>query len=103
MLFNSYGFIFAYLPLVLLGYFQLARIKHIYAAAWLALASLFFYAYWNPAYVGLLLGSIICNYAFGMWIARAGTRYKAQGSLESVNRELLLIISISPPNAKISY
>ena len=78
MLFNSYAFIFLFLPLVLLGYFQLARIKHIYAAAWLALASLFFYGYWNPAYVGLLLGSIVCNYAFGMWIAKADTRYKAQ-------------------------
>lgn len=67
MLFNSYGFIFAYLPLVLLGYFQLARIKHIYAAAWLALASLFFYAYWNPAYVGLLLEDESRAVHVGFW------------------------------------
>jgi hypothetical protein len=59
MLFNSYAFIFFYLPAVLLGFFWLARVNHSYAAGWLALASLFFYGYWNPAYVGLLLGSIV--------------------------------------------
>jgi alginate O-acetyltransferase complex protein AlgI len=77
MLFNSYGFIFLFLPIVLLGYFQLARLHHAYAAAWLAISSLFFYGYWNPAYVGLLLGSIVCNYAFGMWIAKAGVQHAA--------------------------
>jgi len=77
MLFNSYGFIFLFLPIVLLGFFQLGRIHHAYAAAWLALSSLFFYGYWNPAYVGLLLGSIVCNYAFGMWIAKAGVQHAA--------------------------
>lgn len=71
MLFNSYGFIFLFLPIVLLGYFKLGRINHTYAAAWLVLASLFFYGYWNAAYVALLLISIIFNYSFGTWIARA--------------------------------
>lgn len=75
MLFNSYGFIFLFLPIVLLGFFQLARLHRVYAAAWLAISSLFFYGYWNPAYVGLLLGSIVCNYAFGMWIAKAGVQH----------------------------
>lgn len=72
MLFNSYGFIFLYLPIVLLCFFRLARLDHRYAAAWLALASLFFYGYWNPAYIGLLLCSIVANYSFGTWIAKAG-------------------------------
>lgn len=75
MLFNSYSFIFLFLPIVILGFFQLARFHHAYSAAWLAIASLFFYGYWNPAYVGLLLGSIVCNYAFGMWIAKAGVQH----------------------------
>ncbi|MBI3223173.1 MAG: MBOAT family protein [Nitrosomonadales bacterium] len=78
MLFNSYPFIFLYLPVVLAGFFQLGRINHAYAAAWLALSSLFFYGYWNPAYVGLLLGSIACNYVFGIWIAKAGVRHAAK-------------------------
>jgi alginate O-acetyltransferase complex protein AlgI len=89
MLFNSYGFIFLYLPVVLLGFFQLARINHAFAAGWLALASLFFYGYWNPAYVGLLLGSISCNYAFGLWIAKAGVRQ------EAARRKRLLIVAVA--------
>ena len=71
MLFNSHGFIFLYLPIVLIGFFQLGRINHTWAAGWLALSSIFFYGYWNLAYVGLLLGSIVCNYVFGMWIAKS--------------------------------
>ena len=71
MLFNSYVFLLIFLPITLAGFFQLARLNHAYAAGWLALASLFFYGYWNPAYVGLLLGSIVFNYALGLWIARA--------------------------------
>ncbi len=89
MLFNSYGFIFLYLPIVLLGFFQLGRISHQYAAAWLALASLFFYGYWNPAYVGLLLCSILCNYAFGMWIAKG--RLQKQGS----SKQLLIVALVA--------
>ncbi len=77
MLFNSYGFIFLFLPVAMLGFFGLARISQAFAAAWLALASLFFYGYWNPAYVGLLLGSIVCNYTLGTWIAKADVEHAA--------------------------
>ena len=95
MLFNSYGFIFLYLPVVLLGFFQLARFSHAFAAGWLAFASLFFYGYWNPAYVGLLLGSVVCNYSFGLWIAKAGMRHeerrKKQLLIAALSANLLLL------------
>lgn len=95
MLFNSYSFIFLFLPVVMLGFFQLARLHHAYASAWLAIASLFFYGYWNPAYVGLLLGSIICNYAFGMWIAKAGVQHattrKRHVLIVAITANLLLL------------
>ncbi|MDD4929058.1 MAG: MBOAT family protein [Gallionella sp.] len=97
MLFNSYAFIFLYLPIVLLGFFHLARVRHTYAAAWLTAASLFFYGYWNPAYIGLLLGSIVCNYAFGMWIAKTRTREKGEGERDTgqgASRKRLLIVAI---------
>ncbi len=87
MLFNSYAFIFLYLPVVLVIFFQLARFGASYAAAWLALASLFFYGYWNPAYVGLLLLSIGFNYAFGRWIA------KAEGDVRRKTRVLVTAIA----------
>ncbi|MGB9093528.1 MAG: MBOAT family protein [Gallionella sp.] len=89
MLFNSYIFIFGFLPSVLLGFFWLARISPVYASSWLALASLIFYAYWNPAYVGLLLGSVICNYTFGVWIAKAGVKH------EDRRKKKLLIAAIA--------
>jgi len=90
MLFNSYAFIFLFLPISLLGFFQLARLNQAYAAAWLALCSLFFYGYWNPAYVGLLLLSIGCNYAFGMWIAKANLRKKPL-LIAAISANLLLL------------
>jgi D-alanyl-lipoteichoic acid acyltransferase DltB (MBOAT superfamily) len=86
MLFNSYGFIFLYLPIVLIGFFQLGRINHKWAAGWLALASVFFYGYWNPAYIGLLLGSIVCNYAFGLWIAKTGIQHN-----EKCKKQMLIV------------
>jgi alginate O-acetyltransferase complex protein AlgI len=97
MLFNSYTFIFLYLPSVLLGFFWLARTSQTFAAAWLALASLFFYGYWNPAYVGLLLGSIACNYSFGLWIAKAGVRNK------DTQKKQLLIVAIIVNLALLAY
>jgi len=70
LLFNSFPFIFAFLPIVLVGFFALARISHRLAAGWLTAASLVFYGWWDPAYIALLLGSICFNYLMGMRIAR---------------------------------
>lgn len=71
MLFNSYLFIFAFLPVVLAGYFALGRRSNLAPVVWLALASLAFYAFSNWQFVLLLLGSIAFNYGFGyLLIAR---------------------------------
>ncbi len=74
MLFNSYAFIFGFLPIVLLGFLWLAGVSHFLAAGWLTLASLLFYGWWNPAYVGLLLGSIVFNFMIGVAIGRDAGR-----------------------------
>ncbi|MGB5178611.1 MAG: MBOAT family protein [Gammaproteobacteria bacterium] len=67
MLFNSYIFIFVFLPTVLAGFYAIgARGHHRVAIAWLVGASLFFYGWWNPAYLGLILGSTLFNYAAGV-------------------------------------
>ena len=71
MLFNSLPFVFGFLPIVLMGFFVLGRRSPVGAAAWLTLASLFFYGWWNPAYVALLMGSMIFNYRLGVSIVRA--------------------------------
>jgi alginate O-acetyltransferase complex protein AlgI len=72
MLFNSYEFIFLFLPLTLIGFFTLSkyRLTRI-ATAWLAIASLVFYGYWNPPYLILLLISITWNYLMGDRISRS--------------------------------
>ena len=76
MLFNSYEFIFGYLPLTLAGFFLLARNSHRLAALWLAAASLFFYGWWNPVFVLLVMASITANYAFGYAIGHTPARVK---------------------------
>jgi alginate O-acetyltransferase complex protein AlgI len=71
MLFNSYAFIFVFLPLALIGYFALAKLNPKYPIVFLALASIGFYGYWDVRYVPLLLGSILFNYWQGGLISGA--------------------------------
>lgn len=71
MLFNSYIFILGFLPITLIIFFGLLRLGHRQLALlWMTLASLFFYGYWNPAYLPLLLISIGGNYWFGSQLNR---------------------------------
>src|SRR5580704_920955 len=67
MLFNSYPFIFLFLPIALSGYFLLGRFSNLAPVIWLALASLAFYAVSNWQFVALLLVSIAFNYLIG-WL-----------------------------------
>jgi len=68
MLFNSYSFIFLYLPIVFFGMFYLGRHSHRLAALWLGFASLIFYAMWDARFVILLISSITFNYGAGYLI-----------------------------------
>jgi alginate O-acetyltransferase complex protein AlgI len=67
MLFNSYPFIFVFLPIALAGYFWLGRSSNLVPVGWLALASLVFYSVSNWQFVPLLAGSIAFNYFIG-WL-----------------------------------
>jgi D-alanyl-lipoteichoic acid acyltransferase DltB (MBOAT superfamily) len=92
MLFNSYIFLFAFLPVTLVGYFLLARRSIKLAAGWLALASLFFYGYWDFHYVPLLLASIAFNFFVGNRInAAAGTKRAGRLLAIGVTVNLLLL------------
>jgi alginate O-acetyltransferase complex protein AlgI len=70
MLFNSFEFLFAFLPVALAGFFLLARVSRLAAAGWLAAASLWFYGWWDPRYVVLLAASIALNFVWGRRLAR---------------------------------
>ena len=66
MLFNSYEFIFLFLPIILIIYFTLNRFdKNRLAKGWLVLASLYFYSYFNKKYLILIVASIVVNYFVG--------------------------------------
>lgn len=78
MLFNSFLFIFGFLPLALVLFYAAGRFSRV-AKLVLTLLSLGFYAMWRPIHLPLLLGSIIVNYAVGDRIqsALAAGREKA--------------------------
>ncbi|MBB3112688.1 D-alanyl-lipoteichoic acid acyltransferase DltB (MBOAT superfamily) [Paenibacillus phyllosphaerae] len=77
MLFNSYVFIFAFLPVTVIVYFLLNRFRlSELAKMWLALSSLFFYGWWDVKYVPLILASIGFNYLMGRLLMRPAPRYR---------------------------
>ncbi|ADV82960.1 MBOAT family O-acyltransferase [Terriglobus saanensis] len=71
MLFNSYGFLFVFLPVTLLGFHLLGRFGRRPVILWLTLMSVVFYSAWNRVFVLFLLGSIATNFALSRWIADA--------------------------------
>ncbi|HUN43151.1 MAG TPA: hypothetical protein VMU81_22905 [Acetobacteraceae bacterium] len=85
MLFHSQPFVLGFLPACLAGCFLLGRFAGRTATlAWLLLASLFFYGWWNPPFLLLLLGSTAGNYVLGqhlLHLSRANRRHAARGWL----------------------
>lgn len=65
MLFNSYIFVFLFFPICLLGYYGLAYFRRAEAAKIFLIAmSLWFYGYFNLAYLLIMVCSIGANYMF---------------------------------------
>ena len=72
MFFNSYEFIFIFLPITFIGYTILCRYANSRAArVWLTFFSLIFYSLLIPEYLPLLLISIGANYLFGTVIIKS--------------------------------
>jgi alginate O-acetyltransferase complex protein AlgI len=71
VLFNSYTFVILFLPITVVGYGLLTRVAgRRPSIAWLVGTSLFYYGWWQPRYLALLLPSILVNYGFGLVITR---------------------------------
>jgi len=89
MLFNSYEFIFLFLPITFFIYFYLNK-KHLTEASkgFLVFASLFFYSWWSIAYLPLILISMIFNYSLGRELS------KKQKVKKYYNKKTLLTIGI---------
>ncbi len=81
MLFNSYEFVFAFLPIVLLAFFLIGRQNQSLAASFLGLASLFFYAWFSINALPILLVSIVFNYFLGLKISQTKSKVLIQGAI----------------------
>ena len=92
MLFTSPEFVFVFLPVTFLGFYAISLWRQTAAITWLVAASLAFYGYWNPAYLFLLIPSILGNYIAGRVIASlTGTiRYVAAALAITANLAILL-------------
>lgn len=96
MLFNSIQFIFVFFPITFLLFFCLVRLGYYQSGiVILVAASFLFYGWWNPAYLGLLIFSIIFNYFIGSALSQ---RFKLP-----INRKLLLILGTLVNLALIGY
>ena len=78
MLFNSYLFLFLFLPVTLTAHYLFSAISPRLAAVWLCITSLVFYGWWNPQFVMLLMGSIAFNYIVSLCILSTANRSRLQ-------------------------
>ncbi|WP_415498598.1 MBOAT family O-acyltransferase, partial [Arcobacter aquimarinus] len=94
MLFNSYEFIFAFLPITFFVYFYLnSKRLTVASKGFLVFASLFFYSWWNIAYLPLILISMLFNYVVGNSLAKSSEENK-KGLNKSFSKKSILIFGI---------
>ena len=90
MLFNSYEFIFVFLPITFFVYFYLNSKRLTTASkAFLVFSSLFFYSWWNIAYLPLILISMLFNYVIGNSL-----NSKKEENKKSFSKKSILIFGI---------
>jgi len=81
MLFNSYIFLFAFLPLVLGIYFVLKHHHNkTYTIFFLTIASFVYYSYWEFSHVYILIFSILINYSCSRYIQESSNRNRRKGA-----------------------
>ena len=75
MLFNSHIYIFLFLPAVFACYFILQKKHDRPPIAFLVIASYFFYAYWNPKFLPLIILSTCFNYFLGKYLSENRNKF----------------------------
>ena len=97
MLFNSYEFIFIFLPITFFVYFYLnnKRLTTV-AKGFLVFASLFFYSWWNIIYLPLILSSIFFNYLVGITLSNKTNK-------KGFTKKSILIFAITSNLALLGY
>ncbi len=97
MLFNSYEFLFLFLPVTAGVFFILGRSSKVLAIRWLILASLFFYAWWRPLNVALIAPSILINFGLARLLQRLLAQEKGAAA------KVVLILGITFNIAFLGY
>ena len=87
MLFNSYEYIFFFLPVVLIFFYKIGGYSPERSVQFLVLASLFFYGWWNPSYLILIATSIVVNFLFGELLA-------GKLKVKFISRKVVLLIGV---------
>ncbi|HBY87302.1 MAG TPA: membrane-bound O-acyltransferase family protein [Colwellia sp.] len=89
MLFNSFEFIFIFLPISFFIYFYLnkKRLTEL-SKSFLLISSLFFYSYWNTIYLPLILFSMTFNFSIGKHLA------KMRENKRFISKKVILTIGI---------
>src|SRR5690348_12241405 len=91
MLFNSYEFIFLFMPVVVAGFAWLSPTRHAAALLWLTALSLLFYANWDWQSLWILASSIILNFACSLAIDRSSGLASKRWLIVGVTGNLLAL------------
>ncbi len=90
MIFSSYKFLFVFLPIVLLGYFILIKLKkQTISKVWLALASFYFYWQGSMSFFPFFVFSVLFNYLIGTSMKRI------QGKNSVLFKRILLAVGLT--------
>ncbi|MCR4895594.1 MAG: MBOAT family protein, partial [Lachnospiraceae bacterium] len=92
MLFNSVFFITIFLPMAVLGFYLLQRLRSpLPGRVFLTLMSLWFYGYYNPKYLAVLLGSLLFNHLMSL-LAKRGKGLRLLELIGVAGNLLLLFV-----------
>ena len=94
MLFNSFEFIFVFLPSVLLGCLLFSAFKSSSAKIWIIFSSLFFYSWWNAFHILIILSVMLFTFTVGQSMLRVS---------DSRLRKALLVLGLSVDIAVLGY
>ncbi|MBF0463735.1 MAG: MBOAT family protein [Nitrospirae bacterium] len=94
MLFNSYVYLFAFLPATICVYFFLNKLKKTFAArVFLILASFIFYSWWNIWDLPVIIISVIFNYSIGLKLGKTNiSSDRKRLFITGVSLNILLLI-----------
>ena len=98
MVFSSFEFLLIFLPISFFIYYLLAHYANAkLAIAFIFLASLFYYGYWNPQYTYIIIISIIFNFLTGkaiQYYINKNKSYPPQKTILPTKEKLIFIIGI---------